>query len=202
MNDNYTEGQRKIIEIARELFVKKGFKGTTVRDIAAESGVNVAMVNYYFRSKEKLFDAIFEEAFSILSEKIFSLLDSDLPFFEMLRNWIYSYYDTLLQYPYLPLFVMRELSINPNRLSNCFYKDPYTLYVKLTKLLEAEEAKGTIRPVPIPDFLLNIISLSIFPFAAKPIVNQFLNISELQYMELVDKHREYVVDFVIRAIKL
>jgi AcrR family transcriptional regulator len=201
MQDDYTEVQRKIINTARELFVKKGFKGTTVRDIATESGTNVAMVNYYFRSKEKLFDAIFEEAFSILSEKIFYWIDLDLPFNERIRNWVYSYYDVLLEYPYLPLFVMNELSVNPYKLSKRFYKYPYMLFVKITGLLKTEEAKGTIRPVSVPDLLLNIISLSIFPFVASPIISQFLNMQEKQYMELVDKHREQVVDFIIRALK-
>lgn len=189
------------MKTARELFVKKGFRGTTVRDIAIESGVNVAMVNYYFRSKEKLFDAIFEEAFTMLSDKIFYLMDSNLPFFELIRRWIYSYYDMLLEYPDLPLFVMNELSANPEKLDKCFRKNPYLLYIRLVERIQEEEAKGTIHPIPVHDFLLNIVSLSIFPFAAKPVANQFLKLTDEQYMELIDKHREYVVDFIIKAIK-
>jgi len=202
MGDDYTEIQIKIIEVARKLFVKKGLKGTTVRDIAAESGVNPAMVNYYFRSKEKLFDAIFEEAFNILTDKIFYLMDSDLPFFELIRKWIYSYYDTLLQYPDFPNFVLTELAANPQKISEISKnKKPYSLYERLSKRILEEEAKGTIHPVSIPDFVLNIISLSIFPFAACPVATQFLNLSEDEYMELIIKHKEYVADFVIRAIR-
>ena len=202
-DNDYTEVQQKIVESARKLFIKKGLKGTTVRDIAAESGVNVAMVNYYFRSKEKLFDAIFEEAFSILAEKIFYLMDSDLPFFELIRKWIYSYYDMLFEYPDLPIFVLNELGANPQKLREKFiYKNVRLLYMKLAKRIKKEEAKGTIRPIPIPDFLLNVISLSIFPFAARPVATQFLNLSEADYAQLLDKHREYVAGFVINAIKM
>ena len=202
MDNDYTEVQGKIAESARKLFVKKGLKRTTVRDIAAESGVNVAMVNYYFRSKEKLFDTIFEEAFTILFEKIFHLVDSDLPFFELIREWIYSYYDMLFEYPDLPIFVLTELAVNPQKLSKKFKeKNPNKLYMKLFRRIKEEETKGTIRPVPIPDFLLNVISLSVFPFAVSPIANEFLNMSEDNYMKLMDKHRDYVVDFVISAIK-
>jgi AcrR family transcriptional regulator len=202
MSNDYTEVQTKIMEEARKLFVKKGLKGTTVRDIAAESGVNVAMVNYYFRSKEKLFDTIFDEAFHILAEKIFGLADSNLPFFELIRQWIYSYYDTLLEYPDFPIFVLNELVANPRKLSRKFKdKNPYHLYMKLSERIKEEEAKGTIHLVSIPDFLLNVISLSIFPFAVRPIAIQFLNLSEDNYMKLLDKHREYVADFVIKAIK-
>ena len=202
MENDYTEVQKKIVEAARKLFVKKGMKGTTVRDIATESGTNVAMVNYYFRSKEKLFDTIFEEAFGILAEKIFYLTDSDLPFFELIRKWIYSYYDTLLEYPDFPIFVLNELVANPRKLSKKFKdKNPYSLYMRLSERIKEEEEKGTIHFVSIPDFMLNVISLSVFPFAVSPIVIQFLNLSEDDYRALLDKHREYVADFVIKAIK-
>ena len=172
-----------------------------MRNIAAESGVNVAMVNYYFRSKEKLFDTIFEEAFTILTDKLFYLVDSDLPFFEFIRKWIYSYYDMLFEYPGLPIFVLTELAANPQKISEKFKRKPYSLYEKLSERIKAEETKGTIRPIPIPDFLLNIVSLSVFPFAAGPVATQFLNMSETDYMKILDKHREYVADFVIGAIK-
>ncbi|MDR2564094.1 MAG: TetR/AcrR family transcriptional regulator [Prevotellaceae bacterium] len=201
MKNNYTEVQSKIAKTARELFVKKGFKATTVRDIATESGVNVAMVNYYFNSKSELFDSIFEEAFNMMSEKIFYLMDSELPFFELIRQWIYSYYDMLMEYPDLPLFVMNELSTNPNTLDKCFHSNPYLLYLKISKRIKKEVTRGTIRPVNVPDLLLNIISLSIFPFAARPMAGKLLNLSDEQYMEMIDHHREYVVNFVIKAIK-
>ncbi|MDR1810076.1 MAG: TetR/AcrR family transcriptional regulator [Prevotella sp.] len=202
-NDNYTDVQRKIVEAARHLFVKKGIKGTTVRDIAKVADVNVAMVNYYFRSKENLFATIFDEAFGILSERIFYLIDADLPFFELIRRWVYSYYDLLWEYPDLPIFVLNELAKNPHILDDKFkLKDPYQLYVKLAFRIREEEKKGLIHPVPVSDFLLNIISLSIFPFAAKPVVTQFLHLSDTQYMDLASKHKEYVADFIIRAIKV
>ena len=202
MDNDYTEAQEKIVDSARKLFVKKGLKGTTVRDIATESGVNVAMVNYYFRSKEKLFDTIFDEAFTILFEKIFHLVDSNLPFVELIRKWIYSYYDMLFEYPDLPIFVLTELAANPQKLSKRFQeKNIHLLYMKLSRRIKEEEAKGTIEVVLIPDFLLNVISLSVFPFAISPIATQFLDLSDDSYMKLIDKHRDYVADFVIKAIK-
>jgi AcrR family transcriptional regulator len=200
--DDYTEVQQKILNAARILFVKKGFKGTTVRDIATLSGTNVAMVSYYFRSKENLFDSIFEEAFSILMQKIFSILDSDLPFFDLIHKWVSSYYETLLEYPDLPIFVMTELAQNPDKLSETFkLKSPYQLYAKLAIRINEEEKKGTIRIFSLPDFFLNVISLSVFPFIAKQVVVQFLNLSEKKYLELLDSHGAFVADFIIRAIR-
>ncbi|MDR1115987.1 MAG: TetR/AcrR family transcriptional regulator [Tannerella sp.] len=201
-DDSYTEVQRKIVEAARKLFVKKGFKGTTVRDIATLSGTNVAMVNYYFRSKEKLFDYIFEEAFSILMKRIFSIMDADLSFFDLIRKWVSSYYDTLLKYPDLPIFVLTELAQNPDKLSETFkLKNPYQLYAKLAVRINEEEKKGTIRTFSLSNFFLNVISLSVFPFIAKPMVIQFLNLSEKEYLELLDNHGQFVADFIIKAIR-
>jgi len=202
MNTEYTEVQVKIIDEARKLFVKKGLKGTTIRDIASESGVNVAMVNYYFRSKEKLFDTIFEEAFTILFERIFQVMDSDLPFFEMVRKWIYAYFETLTENPDFPNFVLNELVANPRKLNEKFSgKNPHMVFMKLTKRIKEEEAKGTIHSVHISDFLLSVISLMAFPFIVRPIATSVLNLSKDEYMKFLSKHREYIVDFVIRAIK-
>jgi AcrR family transcriptional regulator len=199
--NDYTEVQQRIVKSARKLFIKRGFKGTTVRDIANDSNTNVAMVNYYFRSKNKLFETVLGEALSILMKKIFSILDSDLPFFDLVREWIYSYYDTLMEYPDLPNFVLNELAHNPDMLKkNMHFRQLHQCYNYLTRRIREEEEKGTIRPVPFNDFLINIISLSVFPFAGKPVLIRFLGISESKYIEAMAKHREYVADFIIHAI--
>jgi AcrR family transcriptional regulator len=201
-SDNYTEVQQRIVESARELFVRKGLKRTTVRDIASAAGTNVAMVNYYFRSKDNLFETIFEEAFALLTKRIFFIMNSDLPFFELIREWVYSYYDTLMQYPDLPIFVLTELAQNPDKLKEKFWiQEPGRLYNRVDERIREEIKKGVIREISVPDFFLNILSLSIFPFISKTMVTQFFNLSEGQYMEQLGKHREYVVNFIIQAMK-
>jgi AcrR family transcriptional regulator len=199
---NYNETQRKILNTARHLFVKKGFKGTTVRDIANASGTNVAMVNYYFRSKKNLFDAIFEETFGVLASKIFAAVDSDLPFFELIEYWVNSYFDLLMENRDFPIFILNEITQNPEKIGEKFrFGSPYQLYSKLVIRIYAEEQKGTISVNSYSDLFLNIISLSVFPFICRPIVTQLLNLTEVQYMEMLDNHRKSVVDFIIKSIK-
>lgn len=199
---NSNEVRTKIMEVSRDLFIKKGLKGTTVREIATSAGTNVAMVNYYFHSKDKLFDAIFEEAFAVLVTRIFSAIDSELPFFEMIRKWVYSYYDILMEYPQLPIFVLNELNQNPLMLQEKLkLKNPYQIYSKLAIRINEEEKKGSIHKLPISDFLLNLVSLSIFPFVFGPVATSFINLSAEQYKELLENHKEYVVEFIINAIK-
>ncbi|MDR0619965.1 MAG: TetR family transcriptional regulator [Bacteroidales bacterium] len=200
--NDYTEVQQRIVLSARKLFIQRGLKGTTVRDIANDSNTNIAMVNYYFRSKNNLFETVFGETFNILVKKIFSIKNSNLPFFDLVREWIYSYYDTLIEYPDLPNFVLNELSHNPGMLKdNKQFQQLHQLYYYLVEQLLEEERKGTIRHVPVNDFVINIISLSVFPFAAYPVVSQFLNLSKSQYVKAMKKHREYVADFIIQAIR-
>jgi Transcriptional regulator len=200
--EKYSEVQKKIIASASDLFVKKGLRGTTVRDIANASGTNVAMVNYYFKSKENLFNKILDDAFQVLAEKVFTIIDSDLPFFDLIRKWIYSYYEILSEYPHLPIFVLSELSQSPEKLKETFkLQNPYQIYARLAIRISEEEKKGTIQQISIPDFFLNIISLSIFPYVSAPLVVNFLNFSKEDYQKMIFEHREYVADFIINAIK-
>ena len=192
----------KIVKASRNLFIQKGFKGTTVRDIAAASGTNVAMVNYYFRSKHNLFNEIFEEVFDTLAKKIFLAIDSDLPFFEMIKKWVYSYYDTLSEFPQLPIFLMNELNQNPRSLQErLMSRNLNKIYSKLAKRISEEEEKGTIKETSVTNFILNLVSLSVFPFVFQPVAIAFLNMTKEEYDELSKDHKEYVVEFIINAIK-
>jgi len=198
-----TEVRGKIIKTARDLFIKNGLNGTSIRDIANASGTNVAMVNYYFQSKDNLFEVIFKDTFDLLAERVFSAIDSDLPFFDMIRKWVYSYYDTLMEDPQLPIFILNELSQRKLTFEEQLrMKNPYQVFAKLAIRINEEEQKGTIRKLPVSDFLLNLVSLSIFPFVFGPVATTFLNLSEKEYKELLENHKEYVVDFIINAIKI
>lgn len=192
----------KILETARVLFIQKGYNGASIRDIASASETNVAMVNYYFRSKLNLFTEIFNEAFGVVTGKVFTIVESDLPFFEMIRKWIYAYYEVLINYPGFPLFVMNAISQHQEELMKELKMEfPEKIFEKLKARFEEEEAKGTIKPTPLLDFLLNLASLCIFPFAFSPIANTVFKINSEEYKVFLDNHKAYVADFVINSIK-
>jgi AcrR family transcriptional regulator len=196
------DGREKIIEAARRLFVEKGMKKTTVRQIAAQAGMNVAMVNYYFGSKENLCSAVYGEALQLISERIFQLIDSEMPLFQLLEEWINYYYDTLLQYPDVPLFVLSEMAQRPVSVVDKFMKkSPYMLFARLAILLNDEQRNGNIRQVSLPDFLLNALGMLVFPFLARPFISKVLNMSEIQYMDMVSEHRQHVFDYICRALR-
>jgi len=202
-NNNTPDVKEKIVTAARELFTQNGFNGTSVRDIASASETNVAMVNYYFRSKHNLFADIFNDAFAIVTGKIFEIVESDLPFFEMIRKWVYAYYDVLGSYPGFPLFVLNELSQRPESLSERINLDiPYQIFKVLNEKFEEEQAKGTIIPMTIQDFGINMVSLCLFPFVFSPVAHSILDLSEEEYKKFLETHKVNVADFVINGLRV
>ncbi|MDH6357515.1 TetR/AcrR family transcriptional regulator [Parabacteroides sp. PF5-9] len=197
-----SEVKERILKAARDLFIEKGYNGTSIRDIATASGTNVAMVNYYFHSKYNLFEIVFEDAFTGLQEKIFSTLTSDLPFFELIETVIDSYYEMLLEYPQIPIFILNEVNQNPERLSDRIrITNPHNAFAKISERIKEEEKRGTIRETPPIDLLLNLLSLCVFPFILKNLGSNVANVSPEEYTVMIEKHKKYVIQFVINALK-
>lgn len=193
----------RILNVARDLFIKNGYAETSVRDIATASGTNVAHVNYYFESKYKLFEIIFDEAFDILINRVFSTLNSDMPFFEMVESWISAYYEVLPEYPQIPVFILHEVNQNPDALIERVVKrNPQAIFTRLSQRLGEEVKKGTIKDVPVIDFGLNVLSLCVFPFMFKVLAIKVAGKSEVEYNEVLAEHKKYVVDLVFSGLKL
>lgn len=197
-----SEVKEKILKEAQNLFIKNGYRGTSVRDIAKASGTNVAMVNYYFQSKYNLFEIIFEEALDIFSKRIFDTITSDLPFFELIETWIHAYYELLFEYPQIAAFILNEVSLNPEGLTNRIKKrNPYNAFNKIEERIEEEVKKGTIRQTPAADFLLNVFSMCMFPFMFGNLAMTLMEIPSDIYTNLIANHEKYVIEFTINALK-
>lgn len=192
----------KILKEAQKLFIKNGFKGTSIRDIAKASETNVAMVNYYFQSKYNLFEIIFEEALEVLTRRIFETITSDLPFFELIETWINTYYEILFEYPQIAAFILNEVSLNPEALTQRIKnKNPFSSYSKIDKRIQQEIKNGVIRETPTADFLLNILSLCMYPFMFGNLAKTLMEIPQEIYDGLIENHKKYVVEFTINALR-
>ncbi|MDU1905382.1 MAG: TetR family transcriptional regulator [Dysgonomonas sp.] len=197
-----SEVKDKILKEAQKLFITNGFKGTSVRDIAKASGTNVAMVNYYFQSKYNLFEIIFEDALDVLTKRIFATITSDLPFFELIETWIHTYYEILFEYPQIAAFIMNEVTLNPQGLTQRIKnRNPYNSFSKIEERIQSEIKKGTIRETPTADFLLNILSLCMFPFMFGNLAMTLMEIPRETYNVLIANHEKYVIQFTINALK-
>ncbi|MFV0419426.1 MAG: TetR/AcrR family transcriptional regulator [Dysgonomonas sp.] len=200
--EDSSEVKKKILKEAQVLFIKNGYKGTSVRDIAKASGTNVAMVNYYFKSKYNLFEIIFEDALDIFTKRIFETVTSDLPFFELIETWIHTYYELLFEYPQIAAFILNEVSLNPEGLTQRIKnRNPYSSFSKIEQRIEEEVRKGTIRETPAADFLLNILSMCMFPFMFGNLAMTLMEIPQGIYNELIANHEKYVIEFTVHALK-
>lgn len=201
-NEDSSEVKARILKEAQILFIKSGYKGTSVRDIAKASGTNVAMVNYYFQSKYNLFEIIFEEALEVLTTRMFETITSDMPFFELIETWINTYYDMLFEYPQIPAFILNEVSLNPEALTHRIKnRNPYNAFGKIEERIEEEVRKGTIRETPAADFLLNMFSMCMFPFMFGNLAMSLMEIPREIYDNLIANHQKYVVEFTINALR-
>ena len=196
-----TSTEEKILAAAKTIFIEKGMDGARMQDIADNAGINKALLHYYFKSKEKLFEVIFKEGAEKLFSKINSILNSDLPLFEKIRLFSNEYAEIISQNPYLPLFLLNEMNKQPHSfLENIFGKNQPT-FENLVKQIDKEIKKGTIKPVSPVNLVINMISLSIFPFVAKPVFQRIMNLDPLQFSTIMDQRKTMNAEFIIASIK-
>jgi AcrR family transcriptional regulator len=197
-----TSTEEKILSAAREVFLQKGFAGARMQDIADEAGINKALLHYYFRSKEKLFETIFREAFGKLIPHITDVFSSDLPFYEKIRAFTNAYVTMAVENPFIPMFVLNAMHSDPENFQKLFGDIPKKVPVPLIKA-EIKKAvdEGLIRPIEPPQLVMNMLSLCLFPFIARPMFQMVMNISDVQFKKIMDQRKTEVADFIIQSIK-
>ena len=198
--DHTTEQQ--ILDAAKKVFVQKGMSGARMQDIADEAGINKALLHYYFRNKEKLFEVIFMEAAEKLFPRINAIFEADQSLFEKIENFCDEYIAIVMENPYLPLFVLNEINQDPDY----FLKKVWTGKskpnpVKLLEQIEKEVRKGTIKRVNPMHLLMNLISMTIFPFVAKPMFQKNLGMSDATFRQAMEQRKKEIPKFIIDAIK-
>ena len=198
--DNNTEARIK--EAARIVFLNKGFAATRTRDIAEEADINLALLNYYFRSKQKLFNLIMLDALKIFLSSIYDVInDTQLTFEEKLVSISSSYIDTLLVNPEIPLFILSELRNDPAHLiENVGIRD-LVLQSDLIKQLLEKVQSGEFKPVNPLNFIMNIIGMTVFPFLASPILKILGNMDQKEFNTLIESRKEQIAKWVLATLK-
>jgi TetR/AcrR family transcriptional regulator len=194
--------ETKILTAARKIFTTQGMQGARMQEIADEACINKAMLHYYFKDKEKLFETIFMEEAQKFFPRINMIFESDLPLFEKIHSFTEEYITEMQENPYLPWFVMNELNRDPEMfLTKIWGKANLPQPLKLLQQIEKEIKKGTIKRVSPMHLLLNLLSMTIFPFIAKPMLLRNLQLDELQFRQMMEQRRKEVPAFIISAIK-
>ncbi len=197
-----TSAKEKILAAARKVFTTRGMAGARMQDIANEAGINKALLHYYFSDKEKLFEVVFLAEAQKFFPKINTILQSDASLFEKIENFVNEYIDEMLENPYLPWFIMNEINRNPDQFMNKIWKkDNAPMLMKFLGQMEKEVKKGTIKKISPLHLLLNILSMTIFPFVAKPMLTRNLQLDELQFRQMMEQRRKEIPKFIIDSIR-
>ena len=189
--------EERIKAAARKVFHQKGFAGTRTRDIAEEAGINHAMLNYYFRSKEKLFEMVMMETMAQFFKGVNLMLnDENTSLDEKIDLIVSNYVDLLLKEPELPTFILNEVRPNPQAfVEQNPIKEALTHSV-LTRQYAEAVARGEITEPNLMQAILNVIGLVIFPFIAKPILTSIINIPEEQYKALMLQRKTLIPQWI------
>jgi len=195
--------EEKIVTAARKVFTKKGLSGARMQDIADEAGINKALLHYYFRSKEKLFEKIFEEASTKMFTKITEFIDSkEMNLFEKIEKMVENQIVMSMENPFLPAFVVNEFHQNAESSICQTIGQKMTVSKKLIEQIQEAVNQGFIRPINPLQLFINIMSLSMFPFIAKPIMQINTGLSDELFAVLMEQRKKEVADFIIRAIRM
>ena len=193
--------EENIRNVAREVFMRNGYSGTTMQQIADEAGINKSLLHYYFRSKEKLFGQIFAEVFSQFIPELGNIFMTDMSLEEKIRTFVDSYIEVFIRNPLIPIFVMQELSTNPQHLTDLIRNSGVDTEMIIRTIRESLEKENLNIQDP-RQFMVNMIGLCVFPFAAQPLIQRLIfNNDEKAYSKFLHERKKEVPEFLLNAIR-
>jgi AcrR family transcriptional regulator len=181
------------MQAAKKLFTQKGFAATRTRDIAKEAGINLALLNYYFRSKEKLFDIVMMDNFRQFIKGIsINLQNETTSIDEKIAKVVTAYIDFLTRHPDLPLFILNELRGNPSRIAQELSAEVAPMRAHFLRQLQEAGRQGKIAPIDPFHFIANLVGLTVFPFVGRPLLQRVTGASDQQFMAFMEERKELV----------
>jgi len=186
------KSEDKIREAAKRVFLKKGFDGTTSRDIAKEADMNIALTNYYFRSKEKLFLEIFKDVLEEYFQNMLAILNKDIDIKTKISEIIDNDFAMMKKEPDLVIFIMNEIHKSPQRLfpDMSIFRQVRETYLK--KQLEEGAANGTLRPMQLENILPLIKCGVEFIFMGKEIHKELFMMTDEDFEKYAEEQKEHI----------
>lgn len=195
-----TETEQKILEAAEKVFYQKGKSGTSMQDIADEAGITRTSLNYYYRSKDKLFDEVFRRALSLFIPKVAAIMNSGSVFSEYMQEMVEVIIDTMVENPQIPVFVLQELTTNPGRMPEMMTELGIHNLVAREQISRDENFRNL--GIDPRQLILNLISLCIFPFAARPMVLSVMYGGDEQaYLEGMKQRKILIPEMIEKMIR-
>ena len=194
--------ETEILIAAKEIFQQKGMAGARMQEIADKAKINKALLHYYYRSKQLLFEAVFKSAFSLLAPQLNKVLNDDSDLFEKIRKFTENYVSFVTKHPYLPNFVVQELNKNPEFVQKLRSEKNFPSIEKFKLQVSDAINQGIIKPIEAEQLFINIISLNIFPFIGEPLLMALVNVDKESYNKILENRKTEVAEFIINSIKI
>jgi AcrR family transcriptional regulator len=192
-----TSTEEKIKIAASKVFLKKGYSATRTRDIAEEAGINLALLNYYFRSKEKLFQKVMQEKMQQFFGVLLQIVNDPSTQLETkIEQIVSNYIDVLSENPELPLFVLSEMKGNADKIQNILPVQKFNDNLSFVKQLQ--EKRPDINPI---HFLMNILGMTVFPFVAKPAFNLIASTNKSELESILKERKELIPKWIKAMLK-
>jgi TetR/AcrR family transcriptional regulator len=201
MSENEKLTEEKIFEAATIVFEEEGLTGARMQNIADRAGINKALLHYYFRTKDHLFEAVFTKLAKKMFMKFNPIFENDLTLEEKIRFFFKEHISFMQQNPKLPGFILNEINHNPQRIQKLIKNIEFrNLWLRIAELHKDELYKYNITEETLPQIMTTIASLSVFPFAAKGILEVIFENMGVDFDKYIELRKNFAADFVIKAI--
>jgi len=196
------ETRERILDGADRVFTRKGTAGSRTQEIAAEAGVNKALVHYYFGTKAALADAVFVRALGALIPRIFGILaDPGRTIEEKVPAIVREQIDFHSAHPYIAGYMVSELHADPGRMSRLMAGHGKVPLDVLRRQLQEGARAGKLRRISPEQFVASMMGLLIFPFAIRPALCHLLDLDAGRWRAFLEERRRMLPDFVMAGLR-
>ena len=203
-----SDTERRILDAARTVFVRRGTAGARMQEIAEEAGVNQALLHYYFRTKERLAATVFREAASRLIPAALGVFGSGDPLELKIEKFVHLYIDTVKRAPFLPGYVLSEMHHHPERLTamlNSTGTDPAPVIAAFRNRLQSElderALNGTMRAIAVEQFIASMMGVIVIPFVARPALRVIFSMDDEAFDRFIDERRAELPKLILNSLR-
>ncbi len=193
--------EQKIFDAAHEVFTQKGMDGAKMQEIADRAGINKALLHYYYRSKEKLYETVARAILGKALPALRQVIEGEQPLEEKIRRFIETYIDIISKNTFIPLFIISEINKHPDRFFDAVLPKDLPKPEVFFGQVQAEIDAGRIRPIKPQHLIVNVISMCVFPFVGRPMLRIVLGMGPGEMRIFLEERKEEVTRFVLAALR-
>jgi AcrR family transcriptional regulator len=201
--------EARILAAARTVFIRRGSSGARLQEVAAEAGVNQALVHYYFGSKDELAERVFIEAAQQFVPALAPMPVPGMVLEDLITGFVQGYIDAVRQAPFIPGYIISEATQHPERLETLMRAAIGTVPREITartipvveRMIAERVAQGTMRPMNLQQLMINVMALTVFPFVARPMLSAAFALDDDGFQRFLDERREDLPRFILNALR-